>query len=121
MATPYVLASLLGASAFSLMPLALELLVEVTHPVSPEITSVLCWTGGALLGAVFLLIMDALKGGPDARPPFTMKRAMVFEAVLALLVVPLPLCLGLFGRKVRRKRNEADNRMNNASGDLFAR
>ncbi|KAI9782760.1 MAG: hypothetical protein M1816_001712 [Peltula sp. TS41687] len=112
-ATPYLLASLLGASAFSLMPLALELLAEITHPISPDITSVLCWTGGSLLGGVFLLTMDALKDGPDAHPPFRMKRALVFEAVLALMVVPLPLCLGLFGRKVRKKRMEADNRLRN--------
>lgn len=100
------------------MPLALELLAEVTHPISPEITSVVSWTGGCLLGAVFLLIMDALKEGPGAHPPSRMKRALVFEAVLALAVVPLPLCLGLFGRKVRRKRIEADNRMNFISREL---
>ena len=115
-AAPYVIASLLGASSFSLVPIALEFVVEIVHPVSPEITSVVCWTGGQLFGAVFLLIMDTLKNDGREKPPYGMKRALVFEAVVALLVVPLPLCLGLFGRKVKSRRLEADNARDVRSG-----
>ncbi|KAI9884172.1 MAG: hypothetical protein M1823_004035 [Watsoniomyces obsoletus] len=108
---PYVFASIIGVSAFCLMPLALEMLADVTHPVSPEITSVVGWFGGSLLGACFILIMDALKDGRDANPPYRMRRALIFEAVVAAAVVPLPLCLGLFGRRLRSKRLETDNRV----------
>ncbi len=110
-AAPYVLASIIGASAFSLMPLALEMLADVTHPVSPEITSVVSWFGGSLLGALFILIMDALKDGRDAKPPYRMRRALIFEGVVAVAVVPLPLCLGLFGRRLTSKRLETDTRV----------
>ena len=109
-AAPYVLACFLGGASFSILPIALEMLVEVTHPVSPEITSVASWFGGSLLGGVFILIMDTLKEGPNANPPFRLKRALVFEAVVALAVMPLPLCLGLFGSPAQRKRLEADQR-----------
>ena len=105
---PYLIASLLGAFSFSLVPIALEWLVEVTYPVSPEIGSTVCWTGGQAVGAVVILIMDALKEGEQAEPPFNMKRALVFQAVLALIVAPLPLCLGLFGRDTRSRRLETD-------------
>ena len=109
-AAPYFLCSVLGACAFSLMPIALETLAEVTHPVSPEITSVTCWFGGSLLGASFLLIMDALKAGRDTNPPYRMTNALIFEAIVALVAVPLPLCLGLFGRPLASKRLDADDR-----------
>jgi hypothetical protein len=47
---------------------------------------------------VFIVVMNALKesGGNPAgdRPPDNMYRSLVFEAVLACAVVPLPLLLG---------------------------
>ncbi|KAF2970953.1 hypothetical protein GQX73_g2616 [Xylaria multiplex] len=103
LAGPYVVLSILGASSFSLVPVALELLCELSHPMSPEITSTIAWGGGQLLGGVFILISDALKAGPTANPPANLSRALIFTAVIALAAVPLPLCLGLFGRKDRLK------------------
>lgn len=93
-AGPYVVAAILGASSFSLLPATLEYLVLVTHPVSPEITSTICWTFGQLFGAIFIIIMNALKGGRDSSPEGNMTRSLVFQAVVAILVVPLPMFLG---------------------------
>ncbi|RDW94457.1 MFS general substrate transporter-55 [Coleophoma crateriformis] len=118
-AAPYAILSILGAASFSLVPVVLEYLIEITHPVSPEVTSTICWTGGQLLGGIFIIISDALKspgigdGTADngsSRPPGNMYRALVFQAVVALVVVPLPLALGLFGRKkfVSMRRVDAD-------------
>ncbi|KAI9816138.1 MAG: hypothetical protein M1832_005145 [Thelocarpon impressellum] len=108
LAAPIALAALLGAASFSLMPIALELVVELAHPASPEVTSVLCWTGGQALGAAFSLVMDAVKDGAEAAPPFGMRRALIFQAVVAVVVVPLPLCLGFWGGKARLKRVALD-------------
>jgi FLVCR family MFS transporter 7 len=94
---PYIICSLLGAMSFSLLPCALEYMVLITHPVSPEISSTVCWSAGQLLGAVFVIIMDALKGGWEGEPDGSMKRALVLQAVVAWLVVPLPLLLGYRG------------------------
>ncbi|KAM0276366.1 hypothetical protein ACHAQH_006814 [Verticillium albo-atrum] len=109
-AGPYAILSLLGASSFALVPVALEMLSELSHPISPEVTSVIAWSGGQLLGGCFILISDALQAGPEADPPRNMKRALIFQAVIALLIVPLPLCLGLFGRadKVSLRRVRSD-------------
>lgn len=98
LAGPYVVLSILGAASFSLVPIALEFLCELAHPVSPEVTSTLAWGGGQLLGGIFIVISDALKASPEADPPENMTNALIFTAVIALVTVPLPLCLGLFGR-----------------------
>lgn len=105
-----VVCAVLGAASFGLVPVALEYLVEIHYPLGPELGSSLCWCGGQLLGGIFIVIMDALKDSESADPPRNMKRALIFQAVFAVAVVPIPLCLGLFGRKeqVRRRRWDAD-------------
>ena len=103
---PYVICALLGAASFSLLPCALEYLVETTNPTSPEVSSTICWTGGQLLGAVFILIMDALKGGRmgSQQPEGNMKRALVFQAVVSWCAVPCALALGVRNGKIRLGR-----------------
>lgn len=110
LAGPYVVLAILGAASFSLVPVATEFLVEMMHPVSPEVTSTLGWAGGQLLGALLIIISDALKAGPGADPPNNMTNALVLQAVLTMAVVPLPLSLGLFGRgdKILLKRVQSD-------------
>ncbi|KAI5922796.1 MFS general substrate transporter [Camillea tinctor] len=109
---PFVVLSILGAASFSLVPVALEFLAELGHPLSPEITSTVAWGGGQLFGGVFIIVSDALKAGPGANPPENLDRALVFTAVIALIAVPPPLALGLFGRanKVVMRRVTTDER-----------
>ncbi|KAH8666694.1 major facilitator superfamily domain-containing protein [Xylariales sp. PMI_506] len=110
---PYVVLAILGAASFALVPVALEFLIELSHPCSPEVSSTIGWGGGQLLGALFIIICNALKSGEDANPPNNMSRALIFQAVISIAVLPLPLCLGLFGRKdnVRLRRVASDNRV----------
>jgi MFS family permease len=119
-AGPYVVMAVLGAASFSLLPVAVEYLVELTHPVSPAVTSTLAWSGGQLLGGVFIVISGALRAGDDAEPPGNMRNALIFAAVLALVAVPLGLCLGLFGRKeklqLRRVRSDEEKRGREEAG-----
>ncbi|RAQ42413.1 cell surface receptor/MFS transporter (FLVCR) [Aspergillus flavus] len=107
-APAYVVCALLGASSFALLPVVLEYLVEITYPFSPEIGSTICWTGGQLLGAAFILAQDALKAGRDANPPENMRDALIFSAVIACVAAPFPISIGLFGRDVRRRRLDVD-------------
>lgn len=106
---PYVILAILGAASFSLVPVALEWLVEVTYPVGPESSSTICWAGGQLLGGMFIVISDALKGGKETSPPFTMSKALIFEAIVAVAVVPSVLLIGRFG-KVESRRLDVDKR-----------
>ena len=110
-AAPYILSAVLGAGSFSLLPVALEYLVEITFPASPEVSSTICWAGGQIFGGVFIVIMNALKDGRNvdlekvqeegrgagggSRPPGNMYNALVFQAVVGLVVLPLPLMLGI--------------------------
>ncbi|KAL5115899.1 hypothetical protein ACEQ8H_006215 [Pleosporales sp. CAS-2024a] len=107
---PYLLSAVLGAASFSLLPVALEYLVEITFPASPEVSSTICWVGGQVFGGIFIIIMTALKdatpvdleavqhrgraSGGSSRPPGNMYNALVFQAVAVILVLPLPLMLG---------------------------
>ncbi|KAI9375297.1 major facilitator superfamily domain-containing protein [Aspergillus egyptiacus] len=107
-APSYIIMAILGASSFGLLPVVLEYLVEITYPFSPEIGSTICWTAGQLLGAVFILVQDALKASEHADPPLNMRNALIFSAVVACVAAPFPLCIGLFGRDVRRRRLDVD-------------
>lgn len=111
-AGPYAVLAILGAASFGAVPVALEFLTELGHPLSPEIASTTAWAGGQLFGAIFVVVSDRLTAGADASPPQNMKRALVFQAVVAVAVCPLPLVLGLFGRadKVALKRVRSDQR-----------
>lgn len=61
LALPIAIAACLGAASFSLLPLALEWVAEITHPAPPEIPSTILWGAGQLAGGVFILVMDAMK------------------------------------------------------------
>lgn len=110
----YAILAILGAACFTLLPVALEYITEITHPVSPEVTSTICWSGGQVLGGLFIVISDALQDGPNGGVggdvPLNMQRALWFQAIIALVVMLPPMCLGLFGRseQVKLQRLEAD-------------
>lgn len=118
---PILVVGVLGAASFSLLPLALEWVVEVTHPAPPEITSSILWGTGQLAGGVFILVMDAMKdeqdGGKMKRYIIISStgegvcasglvgtnenvwiRSLIFEAAVAAAVCPLAFLLG-YGKK----------------------
>lgn len=128
LAAPFILSGVLGAASFCLLPVSLEYLVEITFPASPEVSSTICWAGGQFIGGLFIVIMDAMKdqrdvdlkkvredgrgAGHGSRPPGNMYRALVFEAALSMLVLPLPLMLGIkrFGLAQGKGRLTLDER-----------
>lgn len=114
-AGPYVVLAVLGASCFALVPVVLECLIELSHPLSPEVTSTIAWAGGQLFGAIFIIVSDALVAGENANPPKNMKSALIFQAVIAMVVGLIPLSLGLFGRRenVNLRRIAYDDRAQN--------
>lgn len=97
LAAPFVVASLLGASSFALLPLALEYVVEQTWPAAPEVSSSFLWAAGNIVGGVFLIVMDALRKhdgvAKEGSRDGSMKNGLIFEAVVAVAVVPLVLGL----------------------------
>ncbi|KAJ8101232.1 major facilitator superfamily domain-containing protein [Lipomyces tetrasporus] len=111
LAGPFVISGVLGAASFSLLPVALEWVQEQVFPVSPELTSSILWVGGNFFGGVFIIIMDALKRPPnEGDPPGNMTRALIFQAVVAAAVIPLPFMLGS-REQTRNRRVELDAEM----------
>jgi FLVCR family MFS transporter 7 len=102
-----IVCAVLGAASFSLMPVALEWIAEVTWPVGPEVGSVFCWAGGQALGGIFIIVSGAMKDG-IGYPPNNYRKALIFQAVLALAAVPAALSLGIVGGKVPNRRLEVD-------------
>ncbi|KAK6505286.1 hypothetical protein TWF481_007194 [Arthrobotrys musiformis] len=96
LAPPYIVLAFLGAASFSLLPLSLEFVVEITHPVSPEITSTILWSGGQLLGAVFILSMTALTDSGTGN----MRRALIFQAIISCAASIAALGIGWGDRVV---------------------
>jgi MFS transporter, FLVCR family, MFS-domain-containing protein 7 len=97
-----VLSGALGAASFSLLPLALEMSVELTHPVPPEVSASIYWIGGQFLGGIFIIIMNALRDD-NGNPPENMTKALIFQAVIALVASPW-----LFFIKLQRRRLTVD-------------
>ena len=102
-AYPYVMCAIIGASSFITVPVALEWFVEISYPISPALSSVLCWSGAQFLAAIFIIISEALEDGPDAEPPYNMQRALIFEAVVSLVIAPCVMLLGVFGDTTKRR------------------
>ncbi|KAK6503909.1 hypothetical protein TWF506_002134 [Arthrobotrys conoides] len=90
LAPPYIVLAFLGAASFSLLPLSLEFVVEITHPVSPEMTSTILWSGGQLLGAAFILSMTALTDNGTGE----MRRALIFQAIISCFASIAALGIG---------------------------
>ncbi|KAH8812009.1 major facilitator superfamily domain-containing protein [Xylogone sp. PMI_703] len=119
LAAPFIILGVLGAASFSMVPVILEFMIEITHPISPEVTTTIGWASGQLFGGIFIIICNSLRapGADDGtaddgstRPPGNMYRALVFQGVLAMITMPIPLFLGLFGRSkyLTMRRVEAD-------------
>ena len=118
---PYVICSILGAASFSLVPVALEWLAEVTWPAGPEVSSVIGWAGGQALGGIFIVVSDTLQDGADANPPKRMSKALVFHAVVTCAAVPFALALGMFGDGAKSRRLELDREGGGGGGGSWSR
>lgn len=96
----YPIFIILGAGSFTLLPVALEIGVEVTS--SAESSSAVFWCGANLLSVIFVEVMDALRVGDDAKPPRNMKKGLIFLGVV-VMVCCLPTVFALEAKQVRRQ------------------
>lgn len=111
--------AIIGAASLTMLPVALELAVELTR--NANASSAMLWASSNLFAVVLVLgecpplllhtreahgvaVQGALRGGPDANPPYSMHRALVFQAVVVVAAVVL-VCL-LEGKQTRRAADE---------------
>ncbi|GAN10101.1 conserved hypothetical protein [Mucor ambiguus] len=93
---------LLGFFTFSLLPVALELSVESSYPISEAISSSLLWMCSQILGLIILAVMDALRN-PDG----TMDRGLIFVTCIAF---PLSILTTIYNSPNKRIEFEERNR-----------
>ncbi|VUC19900.1 unnamed protein product [Clonostachys rosea] len=110
----YIICGIVGGASFALVPLILEFIVEIFHPVHPSLAPSICWSGGQLMGGTLTIVMNVLKEDRDANPPNRMQNSLLLLGILGFTVAPLPLSLGLFGRnhKVKMRRTEQHHEHN---------
>ncbi|KZS98469.1 MFS general substrate transporter [Sistotremastrum niveocremeum HHB9708] len=107
----YILFALIGAISITLLPVALELGCEITR--NADAAAAILWFSGNLFSVVFVLVGNALTDGQDANPPFNMRRASIFNAVIIGSVTVLVYFL-----RAKQSRRELDEEMNLRSSDV---
>lgn len=82
-----VVCALMGFFTFSLLPVALELSIESTYPISESISSSMLWMCSQIMGLIFLTVIDALRN-PDG----TYTRGLLF-VVCVTFPVSIPVAI----------------------------
>ncbi|KAH9837800.1 major facilitator superfamily domain-containing protein [Rhodofomes roseus] len=98
----FALMAIIGATSLTMLPVAVELAVEITH--NPDGSSAILWASANLLSIIFVLAEGALRAGPDADPPNNMHGAIIFQGVFVLAAAAIILLLQ--GKQTRRAADE---------------
>ncbi|KAM5538876.1 hypothetical protein V8D89_007598 [Ganoderma adspersum] len=98
----FVLVAIIGATGLTLLPVVLELGVELTR--NADGSSAVLWFSTNLCGLIFVLVEGALRAGPNANPPYNMHHAIIFQGVLGMAVVASVYLLE--GKQTRRAQDE---------------
>ncbi|EPS98253.1 hypothetical protein FOMPIDRAFT_1031576 [Fomitopsis schrenkii] len=98
----FAIMAAIGASSLTLLPVALELAVELTR--NANASTAMLWASSNLFSIILVLVQGALRDGPDASPPYSMHRATIFQgtAVSAAVV----LIFFMEGKQTRRSADE---------------
>eukprot|EP01126_Amoeba_proteus_P002044 TRINITY_DN10648_c0_g2_i4.p1 TRINITY_DN10648_c0_g2~~TRINITY_DN10648_c0_g2_i4.p1 ORF type:complete len:261 (-),score=37.50 TRINITY_DN10648_c0_g2_i4:43-825(-) len=93
---------LLGVGAFMILPTALELSVETTHPVAPVTSAGFLWMMGQIWGIIFLQISDFLLVKPGGT------KIIMWMLTSFILLGTVLSCLLIHPLKTRYKRLEVE-------------
>ncbi|KZT58894.1 MFS general substrate transporter [Calocera cornea HHB12733] len=100
---------LIGVCSFILLPVALELGVEVSR--NAETSSAIFWCSANLFSVIYILVEGALRAPEDADPPLNMHRAVIFQSVVVMV-----LCAAVFGLEGRQVRRQIDKEKADEAG-----
>ncbi|EPQ51930.1 MFS general substrate transporter [Gloeophyllum trabeum ATCC 11539] len=98
----FAIMAVLGATSITMLPVALELGCELTR--NADSSSALLWASGNLFSVVFILSEGALRAGPDANPPYNMRRALIFNG--AFVWGAIAFGIPFKGQQTRRALDE---------------
>jgi len=102
----FAIFTLIGICSISLLPVSIELGVELTR--NSDGSSAVLWFFGNLATIFFILVQGALRDdGATANPPHNMHRAIIFNGITVLVASLL-----VFFLRGRQARRELDEQMN---------
>ncbi|KAI9032874.1 major facilitator superfamily domain-containing protein [Phycomyces nitens] len=101
------ISALLGFFTFSLLPVALELSVECSYPVSEAVSSSMLWICSQVFGLIFLVAMDALREDHGV-PEKNMRRGLIMATGLAM---PMMAFVSFYTSPNKRMEIEKRNRV----------
>ncbi|KII87214.1 hypothetical protein PLICRDRAFT_247970 [Plicaturopsis crispa FD-325 SS-3] len=99
----YVIMAVIGMCGVTLLPIALELAVELTR--NPEGSSAMMWFSANIFGLIFTIVDGYLRAPATANPPLNMHNALIFTAAFGCAAAAP--CFFIQGRQARRERDEA--------------
>ena len=94
-----IIYALIGIAVLPIQPAILETQADWTHPVSPEFSSFICWSGAKVIAAVFTVIAGKalmLDQPKDGHPEGSIYQGQLFVAVMCWLTVPCLLVMGVW-------------------------
>ena len=89
----------IGVSVFPTEPATLETQANWTHPVSPEFSSFICWSGSKVVSAGFTVLVGKtlmLEEPRNGQPKGSLFFGQLFVAGMCWLCVPCVLLLGVW-------------------------
>ncbi|KAI6037954.1 major facilitator superfamily domain-containing protein [Pisolithus marmoratus] len=93
---------IIGTCSITILPLALELGVELTRNANGSSAILLC--SGSLFGIVLILVEGALRAPPTADPPYNMHDALIVHGCVVMGLNSLVFFL--HGKQTRREADE---------------
>ncbi|KAI7901997.1 major facilitator superfamily domain-containing protein [Cokeromyces recurvatus] len=97
-----------GFFVFLIIPVSLELAAECTFPVSESVSASILWGVSQVSSFCTTFIMDALRAGPDASPPYNMKHALIYAIVLSCIGAIPSFFLSTDLKRIHRDRTTDD-------------
>ncbi|PVH68521.1 MFS general substrate transporter [Cadophora sp. DSE1049] len=99
--------ALLSIAIIGPSPINLEFITEILYPLRVEYAISIMWAGGQLLGGCLIIASGYMFDSQGTNMP-----AVYMCVGLSCAVVPLPLCLGMFGRKGKVTMNRSIHERN---------
>lgn len=106
-----VIMGIIGAGSLTMLPVGLEMGVEVTR--NPAGSAALLNTVVQALGVIFVQVESEMAAGPDGNPPFNMRSALIMNGVIACVV-----CFATFFIEGKQTRRELDEKMTDETKEL---
>ncbi|KIJ67994.1 hypothetical protein HYDPIDRAFT_107555 [Hydnomerulius pinastri MD-312] len=100
----FVIMAIIGICSVTMLPVSLELGVELTR--NADGSAAVLWCSGNIVGIMFILAEGALRAGADASPPYNMQNALILHGSIVMAFAVL-----VFFVRARQARKEMDEVM----------